>query len=294
MFDSICPHCGNPVSAPDHYNGKTIKCSGCGGEFRATPQEFQEFEFSCQHCGNSITAPVTAAGHVNAPCPHCKAEITIPRVGAKLEPPTKPDVVPELKPEPPIRASTSPKWVIPVAVAICIGIVGLVGWEFSRKQKVEAAQKNLENKVGADVAELLRKANRISTATKRGLSRAELVDSVAELKYDQSKTNSSSTDRYDEVFMALHRAIQAWELASALWEISVNNLNTKTILPAISLMTDVFGREETDKLLGRPGKIDFYEVFSDRNRDQLIQICFITATGFLSDAELEMSKAKQK
>lgn len=33
-FEATCPHCAKTFTAPDHYEGKKGKCSGCGKAFQ--------------------------------------------------------------------------------------------------------------------------------------------------------------------------------------------------------------------------------------------------------------------
>lgn len=40
MKPSACPHCGSVNQIPPHYLGNFVKCTACGGEFKAVEARF--------------------------------------------------------------------------------------------------------------------------------------------------------------------------------------------------------------------------------------------------------------
>lgn len=76
MFDTICTNCGASNLSPPHYEGRSIKCTTCGGAFIAIEKGKRLFTFHCSSCRGSIEAEEQLQG-THATCPHCNKDIRV-------------------------------------------------------------------------------------------------------------------------------------------------------------------------------------------------------------------------
>jgi DNA-directed RNA polymerase subunit RPC12/RpoP len=76
MFDAICTACGAVNKTPSHYEGMSIKCVKCSGNFVAIHSMDRLFKFHCSSCGGRIEAKEKLRGKT-APCPHCKKIVPV-------------------------------------------------------------------------------------------------------------------------------------------------------------------------------------------------------------------------
>ena len=76
MFDAICTSCGTVNKTPSHYEGMSIKCVKCSGNFVAIHSIDRLFKFHCSSCGGRIEAKEKLRGKT-APCPHCNQIVPV-------------------------------------------------------------------------------------------------------------------------------------------------------------------------------------------------------------------------
>lgn len=76
MFDALCTSCGAVNKTPSHYEGMSIKCVKCSGNFVAIHQKDRLFKFHCSSCGGRIEAKEKLRGQ-QAPCPHCNKMVPV-------------------------------------------------------------------------------------------------------------------------------------------------------------------------------------------------------------------------
>jgi DNA-directed RNA polymerase subunit RPC12/RpoP len=85
MFDAICTSCGAVNKTPSHYEGMSIKCVKCSGNFVAIHSKDRLFKFHCSSCSGRIEAKEKLRGKT-APCPHCNKVVPV----GDYSPQTKP------------------------------------------------------------------------------------------------------------------------------------------------------------------------------------------------------------